>query len=252
MRLDVFLNERGLAPSRSRARVMIEAGDVRVNGQAVLRPAYAVNGDEDITVSDSLRYVSRGGVKLEAALDAFSVSCEGKTVLDVGASSGGFTDCALQHGAARVYAIDAGSRQLAPSLCADRRVISRENCNARYLSRSDFEPLPTLAVMDVSFISQTLIHPALSDILSEGGELITLIKPQFEAGRSAVGRGGLVRDESDRQAAIARVCASAEACGFSVRGVIPSPIRGGDGNLEYLGYFVKRERSDETLFIDTE
>ena len=239
MRLDVFLAERGLAPSRSRARTMIEAGDVSVNGTPVLRPSFAVEGDEDIKVTDSLRYVGRGGLKLEAALEAFSLSPEGKVALDVGASSGGFTDCLLQHGASYVFAVDSGSGQLSPKLQADARVESRENCNARYLKQADFSPVPTLAVMDVSFISQTLIHPALADVLQDGGELITLIKPQFEAGRAAVGRGGIVKSEKDRTLAIERVVSSAEACGFKSRGVIPSPIRGGDGNIEFLAYFIK-------------
>lgn len=240
MRLDVFLAERGLAPSRSRARMMIEAGDVLVNGTPVVRPSFLVEGEEEICVTDSLRYVGRGGLKLEAALNAFLVSCEGRVALDIGASSGGFTDCLLQHGAAYVFAVDSGSGQLAPRLLADARVESRESCNARYLKQTDFSPIPTLAVMDVSFISQTLIHPALSDILPVGGELITLIKPQFEAGRSAVGRGGIVKREQDRRAAIERVIASAEACGFCSRGVITSPIQGGDGNIEFLAYFVKK------------
>lgn len=240
MRLDVFLAERGLAPSRSRARMMIEAGDVSVNGTPVLRPSYCVKGEEEIKVTDSLCYVGRGGLKLEAALDAFSVSCEGKVALDVGASSGGFTDCLLQHGAAYVFAVDSGSGQLAPKLLTDARVESRENCNARYLKQTDFAPVPVLAVMDVSFISQTLIHPALADVLPACGELITLIKPQFEAGRAAVGRGGIVKWEEDRRAAVERVISSATACGFVSRGVIPSPIRGGDGNIEFLAYFVKK------------
>ena len=240
MRLDVFLAEHGMAPSRSRARAMIEAGDVSVNGTPVLRPSFSVEGDEEIKVTDSLRYVGRGGLKLEAAIDAFSVSCQGKVALDVGASSGGFTDCLLQHGAAFVFAVDSGSGQLSPALAADARVESRENCNARYLKQADFSPLPTLVVMDVSFISQTLIHPALASVLVEGGELITLIKPQFEAGRAAVGRGGIVKSEKDRAMAVERVISSAEACGFSSLGVIPSPIRGGDGNIEYLAYFVKK------------
>lgn len=239
MRLDVFLAEQRLAPSRSRARTMIEAGDVSVNGTPVLRPSFAVEGDEDIKVTDSLRYVGRGGLKLEAALEAFAVSPEGKVALDVGASSGGFTDCLLQHGASYVFAVDSGSGQLSPKLQADTRVESRENSNARYLTRADFSPVPTLVVMDVSFISQTLIHPALARVLENGGELITLIKPQFEAGRAAVGRGGIVKSEKDRKAAVERVVSSAEACGFKFRGVIPSPIRGGDGNIEFLAYFIK-------------
>ena len=251
MRLDVFLAERGFAPSRSRARMMIEAGDVSVNGAPVLRPSFLVEGAEEIEVTDSLRYVGRGGLKLEAALEKFSVLCEGCVALDVGASSGGFTDCLLQHGAAFVFAIDSGSGQLAPSLLNDPRVESRENCNARYLKQADFSPVPTLAAMDVSFISQTLIHPALADVLPEGGELITLIKPQFECGREAVGKGGIVKKPEHRISAIRRVFACARECGIYPQALIRSPIVGGDGNVEFLALFTRNvTESDEKLFAN--
>lgn len=239
MRLDEYLAVSALAPSRSRAKALIVSGAVTVNGKTIRKPAFFVSEEDAVTVSSSFRYVSRGGEKLAAALAAFSVSCEGRVVLDIGASSGGFTDCARQNGAALVYAVENGHGQLAESLLADPAVISMEHYNARCLQRTDFSPIPTLAVMDVSFISQTLILPALAEVLPAGGELISLIKPQFEAGRSAVGRGGLVRREEDRRSAIARVVASAGTCGFSHRGVIASPILGGDGNVEYLSYFVK-------------
>ncbi len=239
MRLDEYLAFSALAPSRSRAKALIVSGAVTVNGKTIRKPAFFVSEEDAVTVSSSFRYVSRGGEKLAAALAAFSVSCEGRVVLDIGASSGGFTDCARQNGAALVYAVENGHGQLAESLLADPAVISMEHYNARCLQRTDFSPIPTLAVMDVSFISQTLILPALAEVLPAGGELISLIKPQFEAGRSAVGRGGLVRREEDRRSAIARVVASAGTCGFSHRGVIVSPILGGDGNVEYLSYFVK-------------
>lgn len=239
MRLDEYLAVSALAPSRSRAKVLIVSGAVTVNGKIIRKPAFFVSEEDAVTVSSPFRYVSRGGEKLAAALTAFSVSCEGRVVLDIGASSGGFTDCARQNGAALVYAVENGHGQLAESLLADPAVISMEHYNARCLQRTDFSPIPTLAVMDVSFISQTLILPALAEVLPAGGELISLIKPQFEAGRSAVGRGGLVRREEDRRSAIARVVASAGTCGFSHRGVIVSPILGGDGNVEYLSYFVK-------------
>ncbi len=243
MRLDQYLVARQLVPTRSRAHALIMEGYVSIQGKTIEKASYIVADDmppEDVHVSDPCRYVGRGGLKLEAALHAFSLDLTGETVLDVGASSGGFTDCALQHGAATVYAVDAGQGQLAPALRADPRVYCRENYNARYLSLSDLPGQPTVAVMDVSFISQTLILPALSTVLPAGGKLVSLIKPQFEAGRAAVGRGGIVRGEKDRQAAIARVQEAAQACGFSCAGVIQSPITGGDGNIEYLGYFVKR------------
>lgn len=239
MRLDVYLKEQGLAPSRSRAQMLIDDGCVRVDGKTVRRAAEEVADGQTVTVENALRYVSRGGLKLEAALSAFAVSCAGRVVLDVGASSGGFTDCVLQNGAALVYAVDSGSGQLAPCLRQDQRVVCRENYNARYMRPADFEKTPTFAVMDVSFISQTLIHPALAAVLPAGSPFITLIKPQFEAGRAAVGRGGIVRRPAAWEAAVERVRASAEACGFACRGVMDSPIPGGDGNHEFLAYFIK-------------
>lgn len=239
MRLDAFLKEHGYAATRTRAKTLIEEGAVTVNGVPVTKPSYDTQEGADIQVVDLLRYVGRGGLKLEGALAAFPISCKGRVVLDVGASSGGFTDCALQNGAAKVYALDVGKGQLAECLRQDPRVVCLENYNARYLKAEDFSPLPTFVVMDVSFISQTLILPAIAALLSPGDILVSLIKPQFEAGRQAVGRGGIVRDEVARQAAIDRVLAAARANGFSLGGVVTSPILGGDGNIEYLAYFTK-------------
>lgn len=239
MRLDTFLKERGYAVTRTRAKMLIEAGAVTVNGVPVAKPSYDVCEGADIQVADVLRYVGRGGLKLEKALAVFPISCRGCVVLDIGASSGGFTDCALQNGAALVYALDVGKGQLAESLRQDSRVVCLENYNARYLKPDDFLPPPSFVVMDVSFISQTLILPAIATILSPHDVLVSLIKPQFEAGRQAIGRGGIVHDEAARQAAIDRVLTAARANGFSVGGVITSPILGGDGNIEYLAYFTK-------------
>ncbi len=239
MRIDQFLEKKGLVSSRSRAKALILAGAVEVDGAPIRKPSYEVGDENEIVVRSDLAYVSRGGQKLEAALSAFSVSCAGRTVLDIGASSGGFTDCVLQKGAARVFAVDVGSGQLAASLRTDPRVTCIENYNARYMKPEDFDAVSTLAVMDVSFISQTLILPALATVLPVGGELITLIKPQFEAGRQALRRGGIVREEKDREAAVLRVTEAARALGLSPCGRIQSPIRGGDGNIEYLAYFVK-------------
>lgn len=242
MRIDRYLQENGYAPTRSRAKAMIEGGMVEVNGKIVDKPSLSVEGELDIRILDTLRYVSRGGLKLEAALSAFSVSPKDRVVLDVGASSGGFTDCVLQGGASLVYAIDAGSGQLAASLRADPRVVCRERCNARYMTAADFPQSPTLCVMDVSFISQTLILPAIASILPDGGELISLIKPQFEAGRAAIGKGGIVREEKDRINAVNRVIECAEAMGMTHLHTILSPIRGGDGNVEYLAHFRKPKK----------
>lgn len=243
MRLDIFLKEHGYAATRSRAKALIEAGAVTVQGKVVQKPAFEIQESAVIVVADAFRYVGRGGLKLEAALAAFSVSCKGHIVLDIGASSGGFTDCALQHGANMVYALDVGQGQLVESLRIDPRVVCLENYNARCLHVDDFDPLPDFVTMDVSFISQTLIFPSLAELLLPRAILISLIKPQFEAGRHAVRHNGVVRDASDRQAAIDRVLKSADDYGFVFQKIIPSPILGGSGNQEYLAYFIKGEEA---------
>ena len=184
-------------------------------------------------------YVSRGGEKLAAALSTFALSPAGCCALDIGASSGGFTDCLLQHGAARVLAVDAGHGQLAASLLDDPRVLSIEQYNARFMKREDFPDLPTFAVMDVSFISATLILPALASLLPQGAHFVCLIKPQFEVGREGLGKGGIVKDERLRRTAVSRVVAAAAAVGLAHLGTIDSPILGGDGNHEYLAAFRK-------------
>ncbi len=239
MRIDTWLTEEGYLPSRAKAKEMILNGAVYCDGIKVDKPSFTVKDGVKIEVRDDplLRYVGRGGLKLEAALDAFSVSVTDKVAMDIGASSGGFTDCLLQRGAAFVYAVDSGNGQLHPKLGKDQRVCSMEGCNARYLQRKDFPTVPTLAVMDVSFISQTLLYPAIYHVMARGGTLISLIKPQFELDRAALGKGGIVKDEKKRAEAIKRVTESAEAIGFTLRGMITSPITGGDGNTEYLAAF---------------
>lgn len=240
MRLDLFLYEKGLCTSRSEAKSFIVDGAVTVDGVTVKKPAFDVSEINLIAVDRSAkRYVSRGGLKLEAALAAFSVICEGKLALDVGASSGGFTDCLLKHGAARVIAVDSGTSQLVSSLRGDERVISKENYNARYMKPSDLDFVPTLAVMDVSFISAKLIIPAVYECLSECGEFICLVKPQFEVGRSNIGKGGIVKSPKVRESALSDVVDFARSVGFEFLGSIISPIEGGDGNIEYLAHFKK-------------
>lgn len=241
MRLDVFLAEHGFAASRTEARRLIEEGAVLVDGIPVTKPAFTVDGrEENILLNRAAKsYVSRGGLKLDGALCAFDLVTEGRLCLDVGASSGGFTDCLLRHGAARVIAADVGSGQLAPVLRADPRVSVLEHFNARYMEPEDFPYVPDLAVMDVSFISATLLLEPLYRVLADRADFICLVKPQFEVGRGAVGKGGIVRDESARRAALNHVCTRAQATGFTVMGAIPSPIRGGDGNIEYLVHFRK-------------
>ena len=240
MRLDVFLTERGLAPSRQRAKLLIESGCVLLNGKVVEKPsAPASESDKIEIIGEPLAYVSRGALKLERAFEAFSLSAADCTAIDVGASTGGFTEYLLLQGAAHVYAVDSGSGQLAEKLRRDARVVSMEKHNARFLSPTDFPVRPTFAVMDVSFISQTLILPALYGVLDARAILVSLVKPQFEAGREAIGKGGVVKSRAARAGAISRVVEAAKACGFAFCGVTPSPILGGDGNEEFLACFSK-------------
>lgn len=241
MRLDVFLAANGYADSRTQAHKLIEDGAVSLDGRIADKASLTVDENQSVNVqiTNRQKYVSRGGFKLEKALKVFSVDVSGLCALDVGASTGGFTDCLLQHGAAKVYAVDAGEGQLAPRLLGDERVVCMEKYNARNLSAKDFPIAPTLAVMDVSFISQTLILPALSGVLENGGILLSLIKPQFEAGREAVGKKGIVKHAADRRHAMERVLDSAAACGLACFGMDVSPILGGDGNTEYIAAFRK-------------
>ena len=239
MRLDVLLFERGLSKSRTDAKVLISSGEVTVNGKCVTKPAYDVSDTDDVLVNAHQRYVSRGGLKLEYAMSSFDFSVNDKLAIDVGASSGGFTDCLLQNGIKHVIAVDSGSGQLASSLSSDSRVTSVEGYNARYMKPSDFPYAPNIAVMDVSFISATLIIAPLFSVLSADADFICLIKPQFEVGRENIGKGGIVRDEKAREAAISKVVDFAKGVGFIHKGTVRSPIEGGDGNVEFLAHFKK-------------
>lgn len=242
MRLDIFLAENGLVDSRTDAKNFIQSGQVIVNGKVVTKPAYSIVGNEDISVDkSSKKYVSRGGFKLEAALDAFKIDPTGRRALDIGASSGGFTDCLIQRGAAHVIAVDSGSGQMVDFLRRDERVSVIENFNARYMSPQDIEYTPDLAVMDVSFISAKLILPAAFGVLCAGGDFICLIKPQFEVGRSGLNKKGIVKSDELRKSALDGVIESAICCGFELVGFIESPILGGDGNKEFLAHFRKKD-----------
>ncbi len=241
MRLDLYLYETGLVLSRTEAKKFILEGAVTVNGKPILKPSYLVSESDEIFIdTSSKKYVSRGGLKLEAALDFFGVDVSSKKAIDIGASSGGFTDCLLQRGAEHVIAIDSGTAQLAESIRRSDRVTSVENYNARYLNASDLEYVPEIAVMDVSFISAKLIIPAIYDCLSDCADFICLIKPQFEVGRAFVGKGGIVKDVKAREKALKDVIEFAKGIGFINVGYITSPIIGGDGNVEYLSYFKKK------------
>lgn len=220
---------------------MIAEGAVFLDGVQVTKPSLDIDGREGrITLDRSKKqYVSRGGIKLAGALSAFDISAEGRLCLDIGASSGGFTDCLLQNGAAHVIAVDSGFGQMASSLREDGRVTVIENYNARYMKPQDFTYTPELAVMDVSFISATYIIPSLAACLCAGADYVCLIKPQFEVGRGGIGKGGIVKDDKVRCAAVKRVTDCAEQNGFILKKLITSPIKGGDGNIEFLAHFIK-------------
>lgn len=232
-RLDQMLVERGLVESRQKAQALILAGEVMVNGQKAQKSGQPVAAEANLQVAAQLPYVSRGGFKLASALDHFHIDVQGKVCLDVGASTGGFTDCLLQRGAARVYAVDAGTNQLDWKLRSDARVIVREQVNARHLQPADFPERFDLAVFDVSFISVTMILPAVASLLTECAEMVILVKPQFEVEKGQVGKGGIVRDPSLHEAACRRVRSAVEELGFHTE-IIDSPILGAEGNREFL------------------
>jgi 23S rRNA (cytidine1920-2'-O)/16S rRNA (cytidine1409-2'-O)-methyltransferase len=250
-RVDKLLVERGLAESRTKAQAMVMAGVVLVNEQRINKPSDLIAPDADIRVKGgddpASRYVGRGGLKLEAALREFHLDVQGLTCLDVGASTGGFTDCLLQRGAGKVISIDVGHNQIDWRLRTDTRVEVREGVNARYLTPDDFPSTFDLVVMDVSFISATKIMPAIVPLLTDTGRLVTLIKPQFEVGRGEVGKGGIVREPEKHARVIDEVNRAAKELGLEVRGVIESPIHGADGNVEFLALYEKRD-PNEALF----
>jgi len=234
-RLDNLIFERGLAESRARAQAMIIAGQVLVREQRVDKPGHRVDTGAEIRIKgETLRYVGRGGLKLEAALREFNVNPEGMACIDVGASTGGFTDCLLQHGAAAVWAVDVGHNQLAWRIRQDPRVKSLEGVNARALDPQQFQTRFDLATIDVSFISLTKILPALGDCLKDGADIIALIKPQFEVGKGEVGRGGIVTDPLKHRLVLAETASAAAALGLRPVAIIESPILGAEGNREFL------------------
>ena len=233
-RLDVLLVQRGLCPSREKAQRLIMAGAVFSGGTRLEKASQAMAADAPLEVREADRYVGRGGHKLEAALRHFGIDPGGMTCLDVGASTGGFTDCLLQHGAAKVYALDVGHGQLDWKIRSDPRVIVMEHCNARHLEPSDLPEKVDLAVADVSFISLTLVLPPMAGVLTDGGMIVALIKPQFELSRAEVGRGGVVRDDASRQKAVDKIRDFAAGRGWAWGGVVDSPIAGADGNREFL------------------
>jgi 23S rRNA (cytidine1920-2'-O)/16S rRNA (cytidine1409-2'-O)-methyltransferase len=235
-RLDVALVARGLCDSREQARRLILAGEVRVYGHPADKASRKVQAEDTIALLEKPKYVSRGGLKLEGALDAFGLDVAGLVCADIGASTGGFTDCLLQRGAARVHCFDVGTNQLAWKVRNDPRVSAREQFNARGLTPADVGEPVDLAVMDLSFISLTKVLPAVFSILRPGGRVVCLVKPQFESDRAAVGKGGIVRDPEVRRAAVEKIRLFVLAHGNEWRGVVDSPITGTDGNHEYLAW----------------
>ena len=236
-RLDLLTVERGLAPSRERAKALIMAGRIMVDGMPLSKPGVSVSQDAQLErKGEDLPYVSRGGLKLQAAMDAFHPPVKGAVCLDVGASTGGFTDCLLRHGARKVYAVDVGYGQLAWKLQQDSRVVSMEKTNARHLKPDDFSEPIDLATIDAAFISLKVLAPALLPCLKPRAAVIALIKPQFEVGRGQVGKGGVVRDPQQHAMVIDDLSTFFQSLQFDIRGRCPSPIRGPKGNREFLIY----------------
>jgi 23S rRNA (cytidine1920-2'-O)/16S rRNA (cytidine1409-2'-O)-methyltransferase len=248
-RLDILLVERELADSRQQAQRLIMAGQVMVDGRVVDKPGTRVPQGAGITLQATLPYVSRGGLKLEAALDRFAIEVTGTIAADVGASTGGFTDCLLQRGASKVYAIDVGYGQLAWRLRNDPRVVVMERVNVRHLEGLP-EPVD-LATVDVSFISLELVLPAVIGFLKPQGEIVALIKPQFEAGRKQVGKGGVVKDPAVHRAVLRKILLWADRHGLTVQGLMASPLKGPAGNVEFLAHLAHQEPEASRLDIET-
>jgi 23S rRNA (cytidine1920-2'-O)/16S rRNA (cytidine1409-2'-O)-methyltransferase len=241
IRIDTLLVNKGLTPSREKARALILAGEVRVNGNLVDKAGTNVDEDDHIEVkTNSLKYVSRGGLKLEGAIHDFNLDFTGKTVLDVGASTGGYTDCALKHGAVKVLALDVGYGQLDWSLRNDPRVVVIERTNIRYVTAEQLGQLVDIITIDVSFISTRLLFPVLASLLKEDGEIACLIKPQFEAGKDKVGKKGVVKDPQTHMDVLHSCINAAQEIGLYCMGVCFSPIKGPQGNIEYFIHLTKQ------------
>ena len=240
-RLDVLLTERGFFDSREKAKAVIMAGEVFVNGQREDKAGSKFDREAEIEVKGKvLKYVSRGGLKLEKAVEVYGLDLMDKTCIDIGSSTGGFTDCMLQNGAAKVYAIDVGTNQLAWKLREDKRVVSMEKTNIRYVTEEDIPEKADFASVDVSFISLTKVLPAAVNLLKDEAYMVCLIKPQFEAGREKVGKKGVVRDFSVHKEVIELVINFAIGLNFFIKGLTFSPVKGPEGNIEYLLYMQKR------------
>ena len=244
-RLDIYLCEKELAKSRERAKKLIKEGKVCVNGKVCTKPAYEVVKNDEITAQpDDIKYVGRGGLKLEKAFDVFGLDVEDAICADIGASTGGFTQCLLEHGAKTVYAVDVGHGQLDKSLINDKRVVNYEGVNARELTADSFPAKPCFISIDVSFISLELMIGALSSLLEHNGIIIALIKPQFEAGKKALNKKGIVKDPKDHVRVLEKLVCAFNGTNLTVVDIIPSAITGGDGNIEYLAYLRKDPQTE--------
>ena len=248
-RLDVFLTEHALCESREKAKAFIMAGQVYVNGMKASKAGDTVKDGDNVEVRAKSEFVSRGGFKLKKAVASFDIDLSGKVCMDIGASTGGFTDCMLKNGAAKVFCVDVGYGQLAWSLRTDERVVNLERTNIRYLTPEVLGVVPDFASIDVSFISLKLVLPAVKVLIAPGGRVVALIKPQFEAGREKVGKKGVVREKSTHEEVIRSVTEFAVSNGFSVLGLDYSPIKGPEGNIEYLAYL---QSDDEGRMCDTD
>lgn len=245
IRLDVYLAENALAESRSAAQAMIMAGNVYIDNQKAMKAGEMLKGTEKIEVrGGEPKYVSRGGLKLEKAMNVFPIELENCVCMDIGASTGGFTDCMLQNGAKKVYSVDVGYGQLAWKLRNDERVVNMERTNIRHVTEEDIAEEIDFFSVDVSFISLSKVLPVAFNLLKDGGEGVCLIKPQFEAGREKVGKKGVVRDKSVHIEVIENVLGFTKEIGFSILGLDYSPVRGPEGNIEYLMYVKKEEKED--------
>lgn len=248
-RLDIYLVENGLVSGRDLAKSLIMAGKVYVNNQKADKAGDQVSEKDKVEVrGETLRYVSRGGLKLEKAMQSFPVTLTDKVAMDIGASTGGFTDCMLQNGARKVFAVDVGYGQLAWKLRCDERVVNMERTNIRNVTLEDIGEELDFASIDVAFISLKLVLPVAQNLLKDGGEVVALIKPQFEAGREKVGKKGVVRDPEVHKEVIETVTSFTQDCGFEILGLDFSPIRGPEGNIEYLMYAVKKSDFDKKDF----
>ncbi len=250
-RLDILLVEKGFAPSREKAKALIMSGIVFVDNDKCDKAGQEIKEDALIEVRGSgLKYVSRGGLKLEKAIDKYALSLDNKVCMDIGASTGGFTDCMLQNGAKKVYAVDVGYGQLAWSIRNDERVVNMERTNIRYVTQEDIDELLDFASIDVSFISLTLVLPVLYELLKEGGQAVCLVKPQFEAGKGKVGKKGVVREMSTHIEVVQKILDFCTQINFKVEDMDFSPIKGPEGNIEYLFYITKTFEKTQCTYDD--